>query len=212
MNLNPDTFFAMLAEELRSPDSFDVAFPRALAWCAEHLPHDDWNKIGAADYSADLARARLWVTAVLKKHPCPFPIRGLYFGLAEMSNARGEEFADLYVGFLGQYDSSDAQASWLHGELRHYPDNSSLKVRLLREAGVRFNRESGRGLGNDGNFAFCLVYACLLVKEILTPELQTALGGGDVACGVVCGWDSGDTVRLGELPPTGFRPNPGPMI
>ena len=212
MTFDHDKFFATLSAAIRAKKPFEVGLREMLDWCAQHLPHDDWEKIRALPFSEDESAAAKWIPGVLKKYPVPFEVRGLYFGLAEMANAKDEEFADLYVAFMGQYDASDTEAQWVFGEKRHYPEKSSLKVKNLKTAGLIFNRESGEGLGNEGHFMFCLSYALLLVASLMTADLYERLGATAERVGILAGWDSGDLMRPGELTASGFEPNAKAMI
>jgi len=212
MEFDPDMFVEVLTAAIRAKKPFNVGLREMTEWCSTHLPHDDWKKIQALDTSEDEEKALQWIPDVLKKCPCPFDIHALYFGLAEMANSKDEEFADLYVGFLGQYDPSDKEAQWVFGENRHYPEKGSFKVKTLKAAGLIFNCESGRGLGNEGNYMFSLSYTLLLVTSLMTPDLYAKIGTQEERIGILAGWDSGDLMRPGELTKTGFIANEEEMI
>jgi hypothetical protein len=212
MKFDPDKFFDALTAAIRARKPFLVGLGEMTDWCAQHLPHDDWARIRALDVSADDRMAVQWIPDVLKNHPCPFEVQALYFGLAEMANTQDEEFADLNVAFLGQYDASDQEAQWVFGELRHYPDQASLAVNTLQAAGAIFNREDGEGLGNRGNFMFALSYTLLLVTSLMSPALYATLGTQTTRIGLLAGWDSGDLMRPGELTSLGFVANREAMI
>jgi len=212
MKFDPNKFIDALTAAIRARKPFAVGLSEMTEWCAQHLPHDDWNRIRSLDVSEDEKKALKWIPDVLKKHPCPFEIQALYFGLAEMANSKDEEFADLYVAFMGQYDPADKEAQWVFGERRHYPDKASLKVKTLKAAGLIFNRENGEGLGNDGNFMFSLSYTFLLVTSLTSPEFYTRLGTQAERIGMLAGWDSGDLMRPGELTKAGFVVNEEAMI
>jgi hypothetical protein len=212
MRFDPNEFCNALAATIRARKPFLVGLGKMTDWCSKHLPHADWAKIRALDVSEDAKKAVSWIPDVLRKHPCPFEVQALYFGLAEMANSKGEEFADLYVGFLGQYDPTDEESKWVFGERRHYPARASLKTKTLRTAGLVFNRESGEGLGNDGNYVFSLSYTSLLVASLMSPELYVRLGTPAKRVGILAGWDSGDLLRPGELTKAGLVPNRRAMI
>lgn len=212
MTFDPNTFFAALSTTIRAQKPFQTGLREMIDWCAQQAPHADWEKVSALPFADDEKKAAKWIPDVLKKYPAPFEVRGLYFGLAEMANAKDEEFADLYVAFMGQYDPADKEAKWVFGEKRHYPEASSLRVKTLKAAGLIFNRESGEGLGNTGNYLFCMSYTLLLVTSLMTSELYGRLGGSARGIGILAGWDSGDLVRPGELTARGFVPNPEEMV
>jgi hypothetical protein len=212
MRFDPDKYFEALAEAVRAQKSFQNALRDMNRWCAAHLPHSDWNAIADLDISEDETKAQKWIPDVLKKYSCPFEIQALYFGLSEKANSKGEEFGDLYVAFMGQYDPADEKAQWVFGDKRHYPEKSSLKVKTLKSAGLIFNREGGDGLGNEGNFMFCMSYAVLLVASLMSSELYERFGTRADRVGMLAGWDSGDLMRPGELTRSGFVPNPKAMI
>lgn len=212
MQFDPDKYFAALTDAIRAQKPFQVALSDMNSWCAAHVPHSDWDAIAALDVSKDALKAQKWIPRVLKKYPCPFEIQAIYFGLATHANAKDEEFGELYVGFMGQYDSADEKAQWVYGDKRHYPEKSSLSVKTLKSAGLIFNRQTGIGLGNEGNFMFCMSYAALLVSSLMSPELFGLLGTSADRVGILAGWDSGDLILPGELCRSGFLPNPRAMI
>ncbi|HVU16463.1 MAG TPA: hypothetical protein VHD32_06040 [Candidatus Didemnitutus sp.] len=212
MEFDPDKFFDELSAAIRTRKPFPEGLGTMIDWCSNHLPHDDWSKIRSLDVSGDEEAARNWIPEVLKKSPCPFEIRALYFGLAEKCSSEDEEYADLYVAFMGQYDPADQEAQWVFGKQRHYPDHASLNVTTLKSAGLIFNRENGEGLGNEGNFMFALSYTLLLTTSLMSPELYGGLGTPAERIGILAGWDSGDLMRPGELSRDGFVPNGEPMI
>ncbi|MFT3783840.1 MAG: hypothetical protein QM790_17660 [Nibricoccus sp.] len=212
MAYSVEQFFEALASAIRSSDPFIVALHRMIDWCSEYCPHSDWEVIEKLDFSKDPKGAKAWFVQLVDQQPCPFEVQGIYFGLAERGTASGEEYAQLYGSFLGQYDGDGDPTQWLFGDKKHYPENEPLKVANLKRACLRFNRANGRGVGSDGYYLFGLAYATLLVKEFLTPACYARLATKTDAVGIFVGWDCGDTVRCGELTSAGFQPQLGRMI
>ncbi|HUG12374.1 MAG TPA: hypothetical protein VMM36_15260 [Opitutaceae bacterium] len=203
--VDPDRFFAELNRILRTRVTFRAGLSEILSWCAQSMPHTDWEKVSAIDVSDDERRAKQWLPDLLKKEPCPFPIRGVYFSLVELSNSRGEEIAELSAAFVGQYDPNDTEMLWAIGDLRHDPKRGSFKGRALKAAGLIFNRASGRGLQNDGYFPFAFSLSALLARSLMTPEIHDVLGSPRGPVGVLVGWEAGDHLLLGELKRVGFK-------
>ncbi|WP_221031941.1 hypothetical protein [Actomonas aquatica] len=212
MSFDPDSFFEVLSAKVRAQLPFVEAMDSMLSWCEDQMPHSDWSIVRALPLAADLSAAERWIPELLSSQPCPFGIRALYFGLAEMANDEDEEFADLYVGFLGQYDADDEESAWVFGDLRHYPEGASLPTDSLRIAGETFNREDGKGLGNEGNYMFCMAYSALLVASIMSSQTYQALNPDIDRVGMLVGWDSGDLMKPGDLSADGFIPRQEAMI
>jgi hypothetical protein len=45
MALDVDGFFENLSSTVRACQSFLVALPQIIQWCAKTLPHKDWEKV-----------------------------------------------------------------------------------------------------------------------------------------------------------------------
>jgi hypothetical protein len=69
--MDVDAFFESLENEIRSADPFETDMARMIQWCAEHIPHEDWEKLRGADYAADADEARKWILDVLTNTPSP---------------------------------------------------------------------------------------------------------------------------------------------
>jgi hypothetical protein len=208
---DPEKFFPELTRTIRARVPFRAGLRHMLAWSARHLPHDDWKRVRALDVADDPRAAFTWVQGLLRRSPCPFPVRGLYFHLSEYTNARDEEYATLGVAFTGQHKDNDPQYAWARGPKRHDPPGGELRGRALKAAGVIFNRASGRGLGNEGYMMYAMSYATLLVASLMTPRLHAQFGTSD-HIGLLVGWNSGDLMQLGHLTAKGFKARSGAMI
>ena len=212
MDLDFRAYFERLQDEVRGRKNLHQSMVSLMDWCSQRLHHRDWKRLATLVDAEDSVSAREWLPGVLARAPCPFPIRGVYFGLGEFTDSNGIEFADLYVGFMSEYDRNDLAAEWLFSDPLHYPDEAYLGSETLRKAGVLCNREKQPpGLGVDGNVAFSVAFAALLLRTLL-DEKAFRLFKGTGPIGVVTGFDSGDLVRIGEVTAGGFVANPGPMV
>jgi hypothetical protein len=212
MDIDVIKFYEVLEKEIRVSTDFPSSMIKLLDWSAKEAPHPDWAKLKKLDFDAEFTAAKNWLPKILKKSPCPFPVRGAYFGLGEFSNDDGIEWSDLYFGLMAECDPTDSESKWLWCESRHYPENSYLKSKALKKGGLLCNRESDdETLGNDGNMCLSLAFAALLLRHLLDEKAFKTLGGNK-PIGVVTGFDSGDMFRLGEITQQGLSLNPNAMI
>lgn len=79
-----------------------------MEWCAAQRPHRTWAALAAIDVSKEIKAAKRWIPRVLEREPCPFRVRGAYFGLSEYAS-KGAEYANLYFGLMSAYDPRDAE-------------------------------------------------------------------------------------------------------
>jgi hypothetical protein len=203
-------FYRLLAAEVRASTDVGQSMQTLLAWGDQRIPHPSWAALGKLDCSVESAGMGKWLTRVLRRAPCPFPVRAIYFGLGERATRDGVEFADLYFGLLGHYEPADKACEWLWRNPRHYPDNAYLGSATLKAAGVICNEDEVTGLGTSGHVAFALAFAALLLRASLDGAIHQLLGAVEPV-GVVVGFDSGDLFRLGELHRHGFEPTQGAM-
>jgi hypothetical protein len=212
MGIDYARFYEQLQSEVRVSTDFAASMVVLMDWGAQHLPHSDWARLAAFDAEKELQLAREWLPKVLKKTPCPFPIRSAYFGLGEFEDRDGVEFADLYFGLTSVYDPADSELKWLYSEPRHYPDEAYLKSKALRQGGLLCNRESvSPSLGTPGHICFSVGFAALLLRHLLDGNVFR-LFAGTAPIGVVTGFDSGDLLRLGEITANEFVPNQNRMV
>ncbi|MCS4236027.1 hypothetical protein [Stenotrophomonas sp. BIGb0135] len=203
-------FYRLLAAEVRASTDVGQSMRTLLAWGDQRSPHPSWAVLKELDCSVESAGVGKWLTRVLRRAPCPFPVRAIYFGLGERATRDGVEFADLYFGLLGHYEPADKACEWLWRNPRHYPDKAYLGSATLKAAGVICNEDEVTGLGTPGHIVFALSFATLLLRASLDGSIYQLLGAVEPV-GVVVGFDSGDLFRLGELHSDGFRPTKGAM-
>lgn len=209
-DLDYDRFYTLLADEVRAVTDFTQSMQKLLAWGSESIPHDAWTALKALDCSAEPGRVGTWLARVLKRSPCPFPVRGIYFGLGERTTRAGVEYADIYFALMGQYQSSDKKLSWLWHDPRHYPDNAYFRSKPLKAAGIICNEDEESGLSTPGHILFSLSFAALLLASSLDGNIYRLLGGTE-PIGIVTGFDSGDLFHLGTFQHNGFKATDGPM-
>jgi hypothetical protein len=208
--MNYEEFYTTLANEVRITSSFPTSLNRLLCWGAQAVPHPSWEILKAYDYSEEVSRVEPWIKRVLKRAPCPFPIRAIYFGLGERANHKRVEYAELYFGLFSRYDSADQKSGWLWTKPSHYPNRAYLLSKTLQAGGVLCNEDEENGLGTDGHIIFSLGFSALLLANALDGRIAAQLGGETV--GLVLGFDSGDLIRLGELACGGFVANQSQMV
>jgi hypothetical protein len=64
----------------------------------------------------------------------------------------------------------------------------------------------------EGEISFSVAYACSLAIEILKHTDINEINPEGDPVGILCGYDSGDILKLGELTADGMKMNPSSMI
>jgi hypothetical protein len=208
MDFDFDSFYKRLQEEVRSSTDFGASLKSMLECCAKLQPHPAWAELMALDTSKEIKATKRWLPRVIKREPCPFPVRGAYFGLSEFAY-RGAEYANMYVALMSAYDPNDQETQWLFEKPTHYPDKGHLNSKSLKAAGLLCAGEDS--LGTPGLICYSMSFSALLLRHVLDAEMHQLLGGtGPI--GVVTGYDSGDLLRLGEMTAEGFVPNKSDFV
>jgi hypothetical protein len=208
-------YLRRLEAEARASEAFAGAdfagsMSRLMAWANRQQPHADWLSLAKLDLRAELGAGRAWLRRVFAARPPGFKTHGAWFGLGELADEDGVEFADLRIGLLGNYNPEDPSGEWLHSEPSWYPQNAALESPALRSAGLICNRQR-RGLpaplGVTGNILFSTAFATLLLRHTLDANAYRLLAAR-VPIGIATGFDSGDALLIGELTSKGFAANP----
>ena len=211
-NFDYGLFYKTLQHEIFISTDFAASLQKMLAWCEKQNPHESWKKLQALNFSAEVSRVEPWLSQTLKRSPCQFPVKAVYFGLGEFEKCRAE-YADLYFGLMGQCDLSDKKSKWFWGDLRHYPDNAYLESIALEKGGIICSGGGKQkpGLGTPGLIAFSLSFSALLLKASLNSKIHDLFGSNEPVV-ISLGFDSGDIINLGHLQTDGFIVNTGEMF
>lgn len=206
MDLDFAEFYRRLERVIQQSTDFGSSVSAMMKWGDSQIPHPSWSELGSFDAEDEIRHARQWMPRALNRAPCPFPVRGAFFGLSEFQDATGADYADLYFGLMGDYHPADIQARWLHRGPRYYPENCYLRSSALKRGGmICQSGDPDFVLGAPGHIVFSLSFAALLLRHVLDGAVF-ALLHGTREIGLACGFDSGDLLRLGELTETGFVP------
>ncbi len=210
MSISLSRFYQRLAKELRKSNDFESSLSAMLEWGAVNEPHPVWSQLGAFDAVGEVNAARAWLPRVLADAPCPFPVRGIYFGLGEFASKR-VEYADLYFALFGRCDLDDVKSNWLWEAPSHYPDKARLKSKAMKAGGLLCHQGGATaGLSTEGYICFSLSFTSLLLRHVLDGEWFAKLGA-PCPIGVVTGFDSGNRLRLGVLSREGLALTAGAM-
>lgn len=106
-------FYRLLAAEVRASTDVSRSMQTLLDWGAQRIPHPSWAAMKELDCSVESAGMGKWLTRVLRRASCPFPVRTIYFGLGERATRDRVEFADLYFGLFSHYEPEDKACEWL---------------------------------------------------------------------------------------------------
>lgn len=208
--LDFNAFYTLLANEVRTSTDFNESMHKLLDWGSKAIPHDGWAALKALDCSSETSKVGPWLSRVLKRSPCPFPVRGIYFGIAERATRARVEYADLYFGLMGEYQPTDEKFAWLWRGPKHYPSGSYFRSEPLKTAGLICNEDEEFGLSTPGHIVFSLGFSALLLRSSLSGDIFHRLNGTE-PIGIVTGFDSGDLLRIGTLQNNGFMATKGSM-
>jgi hypothetical protein len=202
MSLNYSAIFAKIQELVASDRAVSECMAEIVTICSHDVPHVDWPRFSALDYDRDVASLASWVAGVFQRHPAPFPIQGLWFGLCNPSE-NDKVWADIYVGSVAQYEADDEGLSWLWKGKRHYPKDAYAHSASLRSI-YQIGYDGGEGLGNDAEWPLCLAFGAFAVRSLLRGKTTQLVESTAPRVGVVVGFDSGDMLKVGELTDNGF--------
>ena len=148
-------FYDYIEQEFRSSDEFEASVHSMCAFLEERAPHDDWTNINSLDAKSDLPTATEWLAHLIKREPCPFTPRSIFFDILDIYGDEddyggyGPNHADLSAVFFADYDADDDSLQWIYGNERFDIDDSKANLRALREAGLVFN--GSNGIGSEHN-------------------------------------------------------------
>lgn len=171
--------------------------------CAAERPHRDWEALAALDWEDGALTVQTWVRQVLETQAPPAATRGLWFGLCtpvEGDRAR----SDLYLGATREYDADDRDLDWASIGLR-FPGSHPRPACLAEMYRIAYDDQDG--LKNDAEWPLALAFGCAAVARSLRAVAVPA-DLADEPLGVVCGFEGGDFIFLGELGTNGFDARP----
>jgi len=169
-------------------------------WCASHKPCDDWKRLRALDFTAELRRLRTWLDDVLSADPPNASVTGIYFGLFNPQYDDNEgPVADIYVAG-GIYGDDD----WLSAVRQHWwPNGRYARSQLLAQI-YRIAYESPSSLGNSAEYPLALGFGVLAAKHLCLAIKPKLLGERGGSRWITVGFDSGDVLTLGQLSASGL--------
>lgn len=195
MKIDTDLVFATIESLVHEQATVAARTHRVIDVCAASYPHADWLVLSDLPYDAEVARLRSWIPDVLREVPPPFPIRGVWIGIA---NYAVDERVTADMHFIGSatYDADDEDQDWAVNA-KYRPDHGLAESEIL-DSIYRIAYEGDAALGNDAEWSLCLAYGAFVIAEILRNE-TSAYVGGDSDVGVVVGFDEGDFITIGNV-------------
>lgn len=187
-------------------------------YCKASCPSSVWDKILRLDFAKDVACLQAWLRHVLTDEPPAENIKAFWFGLFNPDIA-GQISCDLYLSGSVEFDPEDETFDWACLTDESYlPNGGYAKSRVLHEIyhivhsdQPVFPHPCKMGLckGNTscwlGEYALCLGYACLSIKEVLRSIEPTLLLGKARTRAVAVGYDSGDGIIIGNIDQNGWH-------
>lgn len=197
-----DALFDRIEGLVKSDTPASPAMKELIAYCGQAVPHDDWAAFEGLMFDDDIDHLETWLGGLLAKEAPGDGIDGLWFGLFNPIDGRGQPTADLYAAG-GRYDPSDPE--WMC-ELEWLPKGRYARSQALRGI-YRLAYQKGQGgLGNAAEYPLCLAFAGIATRT-LAERLGDALRGSASRRGLTVGYDSGDWLCLGTLTEAGFIPS-----
>ncbi|HWB60810.1 MAG TPA: hypothetical protein VG733_15040 [Chthoniobacteraceae bacterium] len=203
MELDLSAIFDSIQELTVSDRSIGDRMKEIIVLCERDVPHRDWAQLSSLEYDKDVSSLTGWIPGVFKKQPAPFPIQALWIGLCNPCTDEQNVWADMYVAAMGQYIPDDDEFGWLFENPRHYPKNAYAQSSSLRSI-YEIGYNGGGGLENDAEWPLCLAFGAFAIHRLLQFETPRLVGSSAMRIGVVVGFDSGDTLKIGELTENGL--------
>jgi hypothetical protein len=204
MNIDADSAWEAILNAVRASSSVGDGMRQVIGVCSSSFPHRDWSRFAGLEYETDVVEYREWISSAFQAEPAPFAIRGLYFGLFNPIR-ESQPTADLRLAATDRYDPK-AEGEWISisGSCWHRPSEDCAYSTVLDSIyALAYGRKSG--LGNDAEWSLALAYAALFVRSLLIGASTALIDHRVKTIGVVVGFDSGDSLRIGELRETGFN-------
>lgn len=195
MDFDVDEFSALLNRLIRERVPIRTGMDAVIEQGSRSLPHKDWDRIRAVAWEKEVALIAAWLIVTLVKEPAPFPIRGLWFGICNVTYGDDPMSMDLFLGAMAQWDPADQDCQWVHGKQRHFPANGYLRSKVLAEVYAIANEDGG--LGNDAEYPVCLAFAALAVMNMTQKVWMGRVLDIKVPVGIAVGFDGGDVMRVG---------------
>lgn len=199
VNYDFERLFHTIVASVGSSGPLTPRMLAVIAECERQIPHQDWEILRAIDYEADIDRLRHWVNATVSELPETQSPQGLWVGICnpcdiphDIASAR----SDAYLSFCAQFDA--VANDWAYESLVSGECMNSDALRAIYRAAYG----TTGGLENSAEYPLALAYGAMIAIEALTHipgELLTSLDG------VVCGFDSGDSLLLGKFERGVFR-------
>ena len=170
MRIDTDAAFEVLERVVATRLSPAEGISRVIAVCRDSFEHPDWGRLEAIDWNQDGLRLAAWIRGVVEASRPPFDVRGVWFGLSNVSEGDAVSL-DMYFSGSASFDR-DGKLAWAD-EADYRPDGAFLGSTALAELyGIAYETEDS--LGNDAEWALGLAFGGLLVASSLrdvTPAL-----------------------------------------
>lgn len=160
--------------------------------CESQCPHPDWSLLKKIDFNQDVASLDTWLSKAFSEASQATNFKGLWFGLFNPIYDE-EPTADIYVAVKTEFDSEEIE--WAC-EATSSPAARILHSKVL-DAIYRIAYGKDCGLANDAEYPLVLAYGAMLAKAAL--EKAKFESPFDTLAGAAVGFDSGDSLFLGEF-------------
>ena len=195
MNFDADEFLSLLNRLIRERVPMRTGMDAVIEQVSRTLPHKDWDRLRAIAWEKEVARIAACLVVTLVQDPAPFPIRGLWFGLCNVTYGDDPMSMDLFLGAMAECDPADEGCQWIFGRERYFPPKGYLRSNVLAEVYAIANEEGG--LGNDAEYPVCLAFAGLAVMNMTRQVWMERVLDMKVPVGLAVGFDGGDVIRVG---------------
>ena len=195
------SFYKRLGEEVKSTADFSLSMKKMMEWCYSQFPHEAWRQVLCFDAEEEIYHASHWIEEAMFRAAAPFPVKGMWFGIAEFQDEFTGTYSDCSFDLFAEYDRLDPKCMWLYSRKRYQPHSAFLNSSGLRSGSIVMSTFHDEIPQSMGTVCFNLAFTTLLISHILTPNTFRVLRGTSSVAriGIATGFNGGDVLYLGEL-------------
>ena len=192
MSYDYPRLFAKIVATVSDDLSITRRMHNMISECEAQQPNPDWARIREIDFEADAGQIESWFPRRFSRVMFSAPPKGLWVGLVNLADKRGDTIAEAYVG--ASLSFQPLSNDWARS-IESVTDKNYLGSDVLRKI-YQVAYESDDGLENAAEHPLVLAYGAIASRIALASTMPIELSAMQ---GAAVGFDSGDYLHLGEF-------------